>query len=288
MQDNFVTTAEHDDCGAHADMRTKPYLKKKLHGMLFMLLSLLLALTTGSGRAATTSDTPPAAESAPPPLSTSCKEFDRLNTLIRDGRIPREQARREVPRLLGLIKEEFFRDGGKSTLRSDWLFPLRGHTKTAVGEGPSHGYLPKGYDYYNGNRHGGHPSLDIFIHDRNQDDLDDRTGEPVAVLSVAGGVVVSRETEWQEGSNLRGGKYLWIYDPSTEHLFYYAHLREVVVPVGKRVMPGEILGFVGRSGLNAHKRRSPTHLHLTCLSTATVALLPENIYPDLVRARTVK
>ena len=152
----------------------------------------------------------------------------------------------------------------------------------------AHGYLPKGYNYFDGNRHGGHPALDIFIRDRNQDDVDDRTGEYVAILAITGGIVVARETEWHEGSMLRGGKYLWIYDPSTDHLFYYAHLRENVVSIGSIITPGDTLGYVGRTGLNANKKRSPTHLHLTCLSTAESSLLPVNIYPELVRARTIK
>ncbi len=287
MQENSDAQLKHGADNGQTGPMVKQLRWKRVPPLLLLTFSLLLPLPTDYGQAATPEE-PPAAETPPSPLDASCTEFHRLNSLIRDGNIPKEQARRELPRLLSRIKEEYFRENGKSFPRTDWLFPLRGYRATAVGDGPSHGYLPKGYDYYDGNRHGGHPSLDIFIHDRNQDDLDDRTGEPVAVLTITGGVVVSRETQWQEGSKLRGGKYLWLYDPSTDHLFYYAHLREVAVPVGRRVMPGEILGFVGRSGLNAHKKRSPTHLHLTCLSTTTPALLPENIYADLLRTRTVK
>lgn len=279
MQVKFVDTATPAVRCVRTVVKMNP-LRRTM--ALFLPVGLTLVLFTGTGQGA------PSDAAPPPPPCAPCEDFDRLNTLVRDGQIPKEQARRDVPGILGRIGEWYRQEGGKSVPRADWVFPLRGYTVTAVGEGPAHGYLPKGYDYYDGNRHGGHPSLDIFIRDRNQDDRDDRTGEPVAVLSVAGGVVVAGETEWHEKSRLRGGKYLWVYDPSTGRLFYYAHLREIAVKVGSRVAAGDTLGFVGRTGLNAHKSRSPTHLHLTCLSTATAALKPEYLYPDLVRARTVK
>ena len=282
MQENSgYSPQQMDDNGRHGSRLQLSHGKK----LRLLLLAVSLLLPVGGGITAT--DAPVTAASSPS-LSAFCGEFDHLNSLIRDEKISREEGRREVPRLLTRIKELYQQEGGESVHRTDWRFPLQGYTVKAVGEGASHGYLPKGYDYYDGNRHGGHPSLDIFIHDCNQDDLDDRTGKQVAVLTVAGGVVVARETEWQEGSKLKGGKYLWLYDPSTDHLFYYAHLREITVQIGQRMAPGDILGFVGRTGLNAHKKRSPTHLHLTCLSTSTNALHPENIYRDLLRARTVK
>jgi peptidoglycan LD-endopeptidase LytH len=290
MQENSGNPPRQADSRTQKSLRTKPLHEKKLRRFLFLPLFLLLALPNGGGIAAAigATETPPASVAPSPPLAASCREFDKLNTLIRDGKISKVAGRSEVSLLLNRIKEQYRQEGGETAPRADWHFPLRGYTVAAVGEGPSHGYLPKGYDYYDGNRHGGHPSLDIFIHDNNQDDLDDRSGKQVPVLSVSGGMVVSRETEWVEGSKLKGGKYLWLYDPSTDHLLYYAHLREIAVQVGTRVEPGDVLGYVGRTGLNAHKKRSPTHLHLTSLSTATSALLPENIYQDLLRARTVK
>jgi hypothetical protein len=293
MQENIATeifyattfSVKHD---LNTGLKGTALLKAFVLRSAFLLATLLFALPTGNGRAADDGLPPTVSDVASSPSCASCQEFDRLNSLIRDGKVPKETARTEVPVLLHRIKEWYDLVGGNSFERTDWVFPLKGYMAPAVGGGRTHGYLPIGYNYYDGNRHGGHPSLDIFIHDRNQDDRDDRTGTYVAVLSVSGGIVVARETEWREGSTLRGGKYLWIYDPSTDHLFYYAHLREITVSVGTIVAPGDTLGFVGRTGLNAHKKRSPTHLHLTCLSTSRSSLLPEYIYPDLVRTRSIK
>ena len=285
MQENSGFTLSHLRITTQKNFREQlPHLQL----LLLLLASLLLAVPDNDRYASAIEAPPQTAATISTSLSVSCQDFNRLNTLIRDEKISLQDGRLEVPLLLNRIKQEYYQEGGKTVPRSEWHFPLRGYTVAAVGEGSNHGYEPKGYDYYTGNRHGGHPSLDIFIHDGNQDDLDDRTGEHVAVLAITGGVVVAQETKWHAGSELRGGKYLWLYDPSTDHLLYYAHLREITVALGTRVVPGDTLGYVGRTGWNAHKKRSPTHLHLTCLSTATSALHPENIYPDLLRARTIK
>ena len=101
---------------------------------------------------------------------------------------------------------------------------------------------------------------------------------------MTGGVVVALEREWQPGSRLRGGKYLWVYDPVNDLLVYYAHNNELVVELGDMVRPGDVLAAVGRSGYNAAKRRSPTHLHLTAVRVQGGRVMPLDIYRDLKRA----
>jgi hypothetical protein len=63
------------------------------------------------------------------------------------------------------------------------------------------------------NQHKGHPGLDIFIHDKNQDSLDDETGKPVEVIAAVSGIVASVNLNWEPSSPIRGGNYIWIYDP---------------------------------------------------------------------------
>jgi murein DD-endopeptidase MepM/ murein hydrolase activator NlpD len=216
----------------------------------------------------------------------SCEEFNRLNTLVRDGKIGRAAAREELYRLIPLLKEYYHQNGGKDYPQSDWVFPLKGYSSRAIDGGRRHGYEPRGYDFFAGNRHTAHPSLDIFIRDQNRDDRDDRTGSFVPVLSLTGGVVVSLESSWEPGSKLRGGKYLWIYDPASDALFYYAHNRQLTVGLGAVVSPGDPIALVGRTGLNAFKKRSPTHLHITALKLGNGTLAPENLYPLLLRCKT--
>lgn len=106
------------------------------------------------------------------------------------------------------------------------------------------------------------------------------------MLSVSSGVVVAYAPEWKADSILRGGRYIWIYDPSQNGLFYYAHQRSLMVKPGDLVTPGQAIGTVGRSGRNAAPRRSPTHLHVMFLAIEDGDYpKPRDIYQDLVRAR---
>ncbi|HEY6874125.1 MAG TPA: M23 family metallopeptidase [Geobacteraceae bacterium] len=254
---------------------------------IFVSLAALLILSLPCG-----ADTaPPAGREAAPQVASSggcapCAAFNRLNTLVRDGGVPRSETKEELLRLLPAIRAYYYANGGKDYGPSEWVFPLKGYTVLAISGSKGHGYEPRGYDFFDGNRHRAHPALDIFIQDRDQDQRDDRTGAFVPVLSLTGGIVVALETTWEPGSGLRGGKYLWIYDPASDALVYYAHNRELTVSLGTIVRPGDQIALVGRTGLNAYKKRSPTHLHISCLKIGDGALAPEDLYPILLRCRT--
>jgi len=260
-----------------------------------MLLSVVFCMVTVFPRVAPAADPPELAEltESPPktgPVSTStsaAERFNSLNTLVRDGKIGREAARKELKRLLAELRTEYYRKGGADCGKDAWVFPLAGYDAHAITGGRNKGYIASGYDYFTGNRHGGHPAFDVFIHDRNQDSLDDRTGKPVKVLSLTGGIVVALEREWKQGSTLRGGKYLWVYDPSNDLLVYYAHNSDLFVKLGEIVKPGDQLAIVGRSGYNAAKHRSPTHLHLSVLQIKDGRPLPVNAYRELTKVGTV-
>ena len=217
-----------------------------------------------------------------------CTKFDELNTQVRDGEISKKEAKEKIIELIPQIKEYFFNNGGVQYTNEDWVFPLKGYDASAIGGNNGSGFNAKGYDYYDGNRHGGHPAHDIFINDRNQDDIDDYTGNPVDVLSMSSGVVIGLEKEWSRDSDLRGGKYIWIYDTYTNAVFYYAHNSKVTVNVGDIVKPGDKIAEVGRTGLNAYKKRSPTHLHLTYLRFDDGNMKPVNNYNDLLDAKLIR
>jgi peptidoglycan LD-endopeptidase LytH len=228
----------------------------------------------------------PGPSSSVNPLGTVCMSFNTLNTRIRDNRIDVRSARIELKRLLAEVRDEYYRAGGLEYPKSAWVFPLAGYDARAIGGGRRHSYIARGYDFFSGNRHVGHPSYDIFICDRNRDSLDDRSGTPVKVRSLTGGIVVALEREWQAGSRLRGGRYLWVYDPANDLLVYYAHNGELSVGLGDVVRPGDPLASVGRSGYNAARRRSPTHLHLTVVRVQDGRVVPLDIYRELKQART--
>lgn len=215
-----------------------------------------------------------------------CNEFNMINTQVRDGTVSRAEARAVIRELMPRLREYFYKNTGTESTRDEWIFPLAGYDASAIGGINGSGYISKGYDYFDGNNHGGHPAHDIFIHDGDQDAIDDYTGKAVNVLSMTNGVVVAAEPEWEPGSNLRGGKYIYIYDPTSEGLFYYAHNRQILVKPGDMVKAGDIIAEVGRTGLNAYKKRSPTHLHIMYLHVEDGYPKSQNIYEDLLSAKT--
>jgi hypothetical protein len=236
-----------------------------------LLASLLLAMLT----------VVPARAADQGPTCLPCLAFDRLDKQIRDGALPRAEAERQFTAVIGALDAHLVRAGAQPWPRERWCFPLKGYDLAAAAVAAEKGYVAAGYDYFDGNRHGGHPSFDLFIADQDRDSRDDRTGQPVTVVSMTGGTVVAAEPDWEETSALRGGKYLWVYDDTNRRLVYYAHNSRLLVKVGDRVEPGTPLAWVGRSGFNAAKHRSPTHLHLTVLKIAGGHPAPENMHRQL-------
>jgi murein DD-endopeptidase MepM/ murein hydrolase activator NlpD len=243
---------------------------------IILILSLSTAIAYGE-------------EATPTPGNLSCeacRQFNLLNTAIRDRKISRNEARKQLAALLPAIKNYALQQGAGQYTRSQWVFPVAGLDVKSAGNSRGADYISAGYDFFDGNAHGGHPSFDLFIRDRNRDSLDDRSAGKVPVLSMTGGIVVAVENDWNRQSKLRGGKYIWIYDISSEALVYYAHNLDILVGIGDIVKPGDTIANVGRTGLNAIKKRSPTHLHLTYLSIKDGYPLPENIFTDLKHSRS--
>jgi hypothetical protein len=165
-----------------------------------------------------------------------------------------------------------------------WEFPMKGYDISAMKKkdyrpGAKYGpYNVKGYNFFDGNRHGGHPAYDIMILDKDQDCLDDTTGKPVEVVAMTDAVVISFEDGWLAGSKLRGGNYIWLCNPSENKFFYYAHLKDISVKLGEFVYKGQTIGTVGRTGYTASNIKSPTHLHLMVLEYKTKKLKSFDYY----------
>jgi hypothetical protein len=224
------------------------------------------------------------AASASPSLSQSdpAAEWDALYPEMRDRLIPKKEAQHQLQRLEIALKGQV----AKKSLppQDDHLcFPVEGYDFHSIGGKNGSGYQVGGYDFFDGNRHKGHPGHDIFIHDKNQDSLDDYTGRPVRAVAAAPGIVVSVNSKWEPSSTIRGGNYVWIYDPVRSRYYYYAHLDQIAVKVGQVVSRGEGLGTVGRTGLNAYPKRSPTHLHFTVHESLGGYPRPFNPYNQLIR-----
>lgn len=219
----------------------------------------------------------------------TCTAINAFEKEIRDGKLSRKKMISSLIVFMSYLKKEYYLGGGKDYGTNEWVFPLQGYTSKHIGGKNGEGYVDGGYDFLDGNGHSGHPAHDIFINDAGQDCLDDQTKKSVNVLSVSGGIVVAVETEWDTASNLRGGKYIWVYEPHTNSLYYYAHNDSVTIKVCDIVNPGDKIATVGRTGLNAYKKRSPTHLHFMVLTLKEdLTLAPVNPYKQLLTAKTIE
>lgn len=209
-----------------------------------------------------------------------CEQWDILQGRIRDGTVERAEAMEAMRVLTRILVETYSPRVPKGGPR----FPVKGYTARDIGGRSGSGFQPEGFDFYDGNRHKGHPAHDIFIKDKDQDCLADDNGRPVEICSFTGGVVVGVNKGWEPTSDIRGGNYVWIFDPHVERYYYYAHLGDVFAKIGDVVEAGQVIALLGRSGRNASQKRSPTHLHFMCLSFADGGMTPCNPYPALVES----
>ena len=103
----------------------------------------------------------------------------------------------------------------------------------------------------------------------------DRSGRPFDAVAMQPAVVLSVNQDWRPG-NPRGGRYVWLYQPTQRLLYYYAHLGEVAVRPGDVVPRGGRLGTVGKTGFPARHAHHPCHIHLMVLRPAGGDMVPVN------------
>lgn len=222
-------------------------------------------------------------------LITLGQAFQQLNTQIREQTLSPDSSQMRFQGILRELRD--VTDPYRQKMCNDslrFVFPLRDYNESHIG-GHGSGFRPRGFNLFDHGVQGSHPAHDIFIYDRNQDCIDDQTDQAVDVLAMRPGIVIATETSWTAESNYRGGNFVWIYDPCLDGLFYYAHHNRVVVEVGDEVVAGQKIAEVGRTGLNAVKKRSGTHLHLMYLQLTPDAVpVPVNTYDWLSTAELIK
>ena len=210
-------------------------------------------------------------------------DWDQFEKQVRDQAIVKASAKKIFPALYEKLLEYCLKDSFASV--APWVFPVQGYGIHDAGKG---GFKPniyyggsgiKGYDFFDGNRHGGHPAYDIFIRDKNRDCKDDWTGKPVDIVAPVDMLVLSINTSCEEGSAIRGGRYVWALVPHKNMLLYFAHLDSIVAAAGAVVRAGGKIGTVGRSDKNAAVVQSPTHLHMMVLKVEQERIRPMDFLP---------
>lgn len=211
-------------------------------------------------------------------LVNVCQNFNDLNTAILTNSINKKSAQLLFKFQLQLIHQTYKKQVGFDTNSNQFVFPLQGYNSNAIGGKNGNGYVPAGFNYFDGNNHKGHAAHDIFIHDKNQDELDDKTLKSVNILAMSSGVVIALSQKWDATSTIRGGKFIYVYNPTLNLIYYYAHCKDIKVKIGDTIKPKQLIATVGRTGLNAFKKRSPTHLHFMVLK------LDANFYPNPINS----
>lgn len=214
------------------------------------------------------------------------EDFKKLLEAIREKTISPDEARSSFQNIMREAKQRYT-PAPYDSLNMNLVFPLRGSDYRSVG-GKGKGFYARHFDLFNHDIAKSHPAHDIFIYDPDKDEIDNRRNEYIDILSVTDGVVIATETDWTEEKGFKGGNYVWIYDLSSGGLWYYAHQRLVFVEEGQLVKQGNIIGEVGRTGLNAASGRSDTHLHLMYLYIDDdFNPRPINHYEWLKKAKTI-
>ncbi|MBK8551490.1 MAG: M23 family metallopeptidase [Ignavibacteria bacterium] len=212
-----------------------------------------------------------------------CIKWDKLDKQIINQTIDIDDAIELMEEYEPQIISYFKKSNGENVSRENWVFPLN-NLATFYFRDNGNDYRVTGYDYFQGSNTKGHPAHDIMILDKNKDLLDDSTLRPVDIVSMCSGVVVATDSTWAVGSLLRGGKYVKIFDVTTNGLFYYSHLSVVSVKPGDIVNAGDKIGEVGRTGRKAILPEGKTHVHVAYLKSEDGYPVPEDIIKDLRRA----
>ncbi len=210
-----------------------------------------------------------------------CSQWNTLYEKMQYGTVDRRENGKILRAIVKVLRETV-----SIQQDSNYYFPIEGYDVSSVG-GNGSGFIERRYNFLHGNAHYGHPAHDIFIHDADQDGLDDNTGKPAYVLAMTDGIVLGAKTDWSEKDTLRGGNYLMLYNPNLDRYYYYAHNSQILVKVGDIVAAGTRIATVGRTGRNASPKRSPTHLHLMVLKVTDEKGKPYNYYQELVSARRI-
>jgi len=149
--------------------------------------------------------------------------------------------RQEIIRFNDLDANEPFTPGQTIIIPNGELFEPAASAGPARKKSYAAGFVPSYSGYYLRPVKGGYKSQGI--HGYNGIDLATDCGEPI-FASAAGDVIISKSSGWNGGY----GKYIVISHPNGTQTLY-SHNSENTVTNGWHVAQGQIIGYVGKSGL---------------------------------------
>jgi hypothetical protein len=212
---------------------------------------------------------------------TIFERWHKTDQLIRERKIDEDDAQDSIAMYVKLGVKEFKTHNIPGTKRSNWVFPMSGYTWIAY-RTDGKDYKDEFFDYFQGGEFKGHPAHDIFILDRDSNNVEDSTGKQVYATAMVTGIVLSKYNTWFRGDYLRSGNYVKLFDPESKAIFYYSHLDSVFVEVGQLVKAGDPIAYIGRTGRKAINGK--THIHIAYYKIDEGHPIPEDIINDIYTA----
>jgi len=113
-----------------------------------------------------------------------CNQWNSLYEKMQYGSVDRKEKGKVLRQIVKQLRELI-------TVQQDssFYFPIEGYDVASVG-GNGSGFIERTYNFLHGNAHRGHPAHDIFIHDTNQDGMDDNTGKAAYIIAMTDGIVL--------------------------------------------------------------------------------------------------
>ena len=206
------------------------------------------------------------------PQLEALRQWSQLEARVQAGVVQRQEALKGFKKLWPKVAKDEVPSERAGLWQ--WVFPVPGHGEADF-SGES--YDPEGYRFYDGPDAQGHPAINIYIRDRQRRGVDDRTGEPVPVVSATDGVVVAAQKFWAPEDRNALGIYACVLDQMSKRFFYYAGLSKLKAAAGQLVSKGQVIGWVGRTGHEVRRHRLGTHLRFQIHNFADGLFYP--VYP---------
>ncbi len=189
------------------------------------------------------------------PQLQACLDWEKTEQALMDGSLSDKDARQKFNELWPLVAIDDLPSPKEGLWQ--WVFPLPGYRESDYS---TQSYVVKDFRYMDGPKYKGLPGFRIYARDLKRSGLDDRNHKAIPVVSATEGVVVSARKFWKEGDPNPLGVYVCVLSQDEKHFFYYMYMSKLRVSTGQLVSKGEVLGWLGRTGLEVGEKRLGTQL----------------------------
>ncbi len=112
-------------------------------------------------------------------------QFEQIQADVRERNISPDSAARAFQVVMRHVRQTMNAiDSCPDPTAAKFVYPVRGYLQKHSIGGNGRGYFVRNFDLFNDEVRGSHPAHDLFIKDGDQDNLDDRTRQPVDLTVI--------------------------------------------------------------------------------------------------------